>query len=120
MKKLWPGFWDGTVASHVRRGESYEEAARRRLREEMGIEGAGITYITKFTYKAVYENQGSEREVCAVLTAKGTGILERAPRADEISETRFIDPRRVPEEEGMTPWLLLALERPEVQSGIAP
>jgi len=118
-KRLWPGFWDGTVASHVRLGESYEDAARRRLVEEMGIEGAQVTYITKFTYRAGYENMGSEHEVCAVLTAKGPGTVKMAPREDEISGTRFIAPGRVTEEDGMTPWLLLALKKPEVQSSIA-
>jgi hypothetical protein len=31
-KKLWPQYWDGTVASHTVRGEDYEQASRRRLK----------------------------------------------------------------------------------------
>lgn len=37
-KDTHPGKWDSSTAGHVDAGESYEEAARRELREEIGIE----------------------------------------------------------------------------------
>ena len=39
-KDTHPGKWDSSAAGHVDAGESYEEAARRELREEIGIECA--------------------------------------------------------------------------------
>jgi len=39
-KDMHPGKWDSSTAGHVDAGESYEEAARRELREEIGIECA--------------------------------------------------------------------------------
>jgi 16S rRNA (adenine1518-N6/adenine1519-N6)-dimethyltransferase len=41
-RSLWkdthPGKWDSSAAGHVDAGESYEQSARRELREEIGIE----------------------------------------------------------------------------------
>jgi 16S rRNA (adenine1518-N6/adenine1519-N6)-dimethyltransferase len=41
-RSIWkdtnPGKWDSSAAGHVDAGESYEEAARRELHEELGIE----------------------------------------------------------------------------------
>jgi 16S rRNA (adenine1518-N6/adenine1519-N6)-dimethyltransferase len=41
-RSIWkdknPGRWDSSTSGHVDAGESYEEAARRELREEIGIE----------------------------------------------------------------------------------
>jgi 16S rRNA (adenine1518-N6/adenine1519-N6)-dimethyltransferase len=37
-KDTHPGKWDSSAAGHVDAGESYEESARRELREEIGIE----------------------------------------------------------------------------------
>ncbi len=43
-RSIWkdanPGKWDSSAAGHVDAGESYEEAARRELREEIGIDCA--------------------------------------------------------------------------------
>ncbi|BCX49341.1 dimethyladenosine transferase [Haloferula helveola] len=39
LKDAHPGVWDSSVAGHLDSGEGYEEAARREMVEEMGIEG---------------------------------------------------------------------------------
>jgi len=110
-KKLWPGFWDGTVASHVRQGESYEESARRRLDEELGLKGAHVSYVTKFMYHARYQDVGSEREICAVLTTSIPSSAKITPCEQEITEIRYMPVEAVPDEENISPWLLLALQK---------
>lgn len=45
-KDAWPGAWDLSSTGHVDAGESYDEAARRELREELGIENRPA-FVTK-------------------------------------------------------------------------
>ncbi|HLP44763.1 MAG TPA: isopentenyl-diphosphate delta-isomerase, partial [Candidatus Kapabacteria bacterium] len=52
-KPLWPLFLSNSVCSHPRRGESYEEATHRRLKEELGIE-TRVFFLFKFEYRASY------------------------------------------------------------------
>lgn len=42
-----PEMWDASAAGHVDEGESYEQAALRELREEIGIEGYSLAKIDK-------------------------------------------------------------------------
>lgn len=112
-KLLWPGYWDGSVASHVKRGESYEKAARRRLKEEIGIDSSP-EFLFKFRYKSRYKNVGVEYEVCAILRANCNGKLK--VNLDEISEYKFVDIDKVKEDVKINPgrycpWFILALER---------
>lgn len=44
-KDRHPGVWDSSAAGHVDAGESYDEAARRELREELGIDDARLIHI---------------------------------------------------------------------------
>lgn len=39
-KDVWPGWWDIAVGGVVTAGESYEDAARRELAEEVGIDAS--------------------------------------------------------------------------------
>jgi isopentenyl-diphosphate delta-isomerase len=113
-KKLWPGYWDGTVASHLFKGEDYEQASKRRLMEEIGLAATGIKYAFKFRYKAGYENIGTEHEICAVTIVRGVSFDSITPNSDEIAEIMFMDPRRLREEfetrkDTYAPWLILAI-----------
>lgn len=72
-KRLWDTYWDGTVASHPREGESQLEATRTRLSEELGITPAQITDLRetdRFEYRRFYYDEGIEHEVCTVLHAR--------------------------------------------------
>lgn len=44
-KDKHPGVWDSSAAGHLDTGESYEEAAVRELREELGIEDAKLIHV---------------------------------------------------------------------------
>jgi isopentenyl-diphosphate delta-isomerase len=46
-KRAYPLYWSGAAAGHVNAGETYEEAAHRELREELGIE-TECTFVGKF------------------------------------------------------------------------
>lgn len=53
LKELWPGFWDGSVSSHVHRGESCEDSARQKLKDEIGVEVNAMEYLFKIRYQAL-------------------------------------------------------------------
>lgn len=114
-KRLWPAFWDGSVASHVLEGEDYVQASRRRLQEELGIAVDDIEYAFKFRYQAAFRSLGTEREICAVTIARGIAFDAIRPDPDEIEAVRTDDLKALIEEirgdgRQYTPWLILALE----------
>ena len=65
-KMLWPGYWDGTVASHPRESETYVSSAERRMPEEIGI-ACKLNYVKKFEYHVQYRKVGSKNEICGTL-----------------------------------------------------
>jgi 8-oxo-dGTP pyrophosphatase MutT (NUDIX family) len=46
-KKVYPGMFEATASGGVVKGESTEECAIRELKEETGIDGANIKFISK-------------------------------------------------------------------------
>jgi isopentenyl-diphosphate delta-isomerase len=112
-KPLWPLYWSNSCCSHPRRGESVDEAAPRRVREELGL-GCTLRYLYKFQYQAPFGDVGSENELCYVYT----GMLTGEPRAnpDEIAGLRFVAPAALTREvaghpERFTPWMKMEWER---------
>jgi len=112
-KMLWPGDWDGTVASHPRKNETYISSAERRMPEEIGI-SCKFDYLFKFEYHVPYKNIGSENEICGTLL----GLIENSSKfnlvEDEISEIKWISPKQLIYElqknpEIYCPWMIIAL-----------
>lgn len=66
------GLWSNTCCSHPRPGESLEEAAKRRLDEEMGIE-IPLRRVFAFTYRVDLENGLSEHEYDHVFVGEFNG-----------------------------------------------
>lgn len=112
-KMLWPGDWDGTVASHPRKGETYVSSAERRMPEELGI-SCKMDYLMKFEYHVPYKDVGSENEICGTLI----GIVDESTKfkmiKGEIDEIKWITPTELIREienapEIYCPWMLIAL-----------
>ncbi len=111
-KSLWGGFWDASVVSHVLAGETPESAAKRRGKEELGIE-TDFTDLGAFYYYAKY-NGDAENEYCHVLVGKTKG--EIFPNPVEISETRNVILKELKEDIKLhkvkyAPWLVIAMEK---------
>ena len=112
-KMLWPGYWDGTVASHPRESETYVSSAERRMPEEIGI-ACKMNYINKFEYHVPYKNIGSENEICGTLIGTVNSFDESSLIKDEIAEIKWVDPNELKNEleqnkDVYCPWMVIAL-----------
>jgi len=81
-----PGLWTNTCCSHPRPGEEIEEAAGRRLMEEMGIE-TSLEKIFDFIYRTEFDNGLTEYEFDHVYTGTYNGLLN--PDKQEVNDYCF-------------------------------
>ena len=112
-KMLWPGYWDGTVASHPKESETYVSSAERRMPEEIGID-CKMNYMNKFEYHVIYKDIGSENEICGTLIGIVDDFDEMCLIKDEISEIKWINPDKLKNElqqnmDVYCPWMVIAL-----------
>jgi isopentenyl-diphosphate delta-isomerase len=101
-KRLWPGYWDGTVAGHVEAGETYASAARRRVREEIGVRPR-LRRTDLFAYTARWKGDG-ENELCAVFVGRASEVRPHPKEIDALKWSKRPAGR-------LTPWLRIALRR---------
>ncbi len=81
-----PGLWANTCCSHPRPGESAEQAAKRRLKEEMGFT-CELKEIFSLIYKAHVGNGLTEHEYDHVFLGFWEG--EPHPAPEEVCEWRW-------------------------------
>ncbi|MDO5066747.1 MAG: isopentenyl-diphosphate Delta-isomerase [Propionibacteriaceae bacterium] len=99
-KKTWPGVWTNSCCGHPRPGEDIEDAARRRIHEELGLRVGPLTpLLPDFRYRAVDASGIVENEICPVF---GAVVLD-----DEVQP----DPAEVAEHVWLS-W-------PDVQTAVA-
>jgi len=111
-KLLWPRYWDCTVATHVYPNETYEDAAERGLKQELGI-AASVEKILAFTYFAPF-GKHAENEYCVLLVGRYSGVV--TPNPNEVSSFDYLSLQKLREEvsrkgEAYTPWFKIALEK---------
>lgn len=108
-----PGLWTNTCCSHPRDGETVEEAAIRRMDEEMGF-NAEVKEVFTFIYKADVGQGLMEHELDHVLI----GYYDEEPRLnpeeaedwkwmsmDDIEKDMDLDPNKY------TVWFRIAFPR---------
>lgn len=83
-----PGLWTNTCCSHPLPGEDIGTAARRRLKEEMGLELVELEVTGSFIYRVEFENGLVEHEFDHVL--KGVSDCEPAPDPAEADAVEWI------------------------------
>jgi isopentenyl-diphosphate delta-isomerase len=107
------GLWTNTCCSHPRPGESVEDAAYRRLQEEMGFQ-TELTAAFTFTYRAELDKGLIEHEVDHVFTGIYEG--EVIPNSEEAMDHSYMSVSDLEESlqrfpEKFTPWLKIAFPR---------
>lgn len=89
-KKIVGAFmWANTACGNVRPGESYLDCAKRRLKEELGIEEVELSEVGKFQYQVSFNNNFSENEVDTVFVGRFLG--EVRPNSEEVSAIHWIN-----------------------------
>lgn len=78
-----PGFFDASCGAQVSSGESYEQAAEREVKEELGVNSGELVRIGK--YKSFSERQ---REIRVLFIAKSDGPFKIDKR--EVEEVKFL------------------------------
>ena len=86
------GLWTNTCCSHPHPGEDTLGAARRRLKEEMGME-ADLQFVFKFMYKAPFDNLLTEHEIDHVFIGKTDQLPVINP--EEVASYKYMKPEDI-------------------------
>jgi isopentenyl-diphosphate delta-isomerase len=114
-KPLWPLYWSNSCCSHPRKGETYEQAVHRRLREELAVD-ADLVYLYKFKYQAGFGEIGAEHELCSVFVGKIPAPVRIDVNPSEIAAWRWmptadVDRLIVEQPDLVTPWFVMEWRR---------
>lgn len=114
-KPLWPLYWSNSCCSHPRRGESYDQAVHRRLREELAVD-ADLEFLYRFQYQAVFRDAGAEHELCSVFVGKVPSSVRIDVNPSEIAAWQWlpcVDVDRLTQQhpDRVTPWFVMEWQR---------
>lgn len=105
------GLWTNTCCSHPRPNEETLAAAKRRLKEEMGL-SLDLVYKTSFIYRAEFENSLTEHEFDHIYT--GTTDLNPIINPEEVAAFQWLYPSEIKKlieinGEQYTAWFKIAM-----------
>ena len=107
------GLWTNSCCSHPRENENIQDAANRRLAEEMGMQ-CSLKPIFTFMYRAEFDNGLIEHEFDHVFF----GESDQNPKInlEEVETYRYIAMEDLQQEvkefpQNFTPWFIIALDR---------
>ena len=100
-KYHWAGIWSNTVCTHPRDGETYKEAAQRRLKEELGF-SVPLKAVFDFIYKAKDDESGlTEHELDHVFIGEYDGDIPF--NEAEVKAVRWISWKELSKELALYP-----------------
>jgi isopentenyl-diphosphate delta-isomerase len=107
------GLWTNTCCSHPRPNETVEEAAHRRLEEEMGFD-CDVFKAFDFTYFAALDKGLTEHEFDHVFFGKFDG--KPKPNPLEVESYKYMTIKAIKEDlvtnpQNYTEWFKIILER---------
>lgn len=109
-KSVFANIWDGSVATHVLRGDTPQTAASRETQEELGI-SVRFTLIGGYYYNAS-DGDHAENEFCSLLMGTSDDMMQADPK--EVSEVKEITFEQLDQEitqspNVYSPWLKIGL-----------
>lgn len=108
------GLWSNSACTHPRVGEGLDEAARRGVREELGIEVALLRYAFPIVYRAEVGADLIEHEYDHVFTGELADPVQPVAAEVDAVELVWIDElvtAAASHPERYTPWFRLLVER---------
>lgn len=112
-KPTWRGFWSNATCTHPLPDESYKDAAKRRLFEEMGVK-TSLKEVLRFTYEAEYDATWGEHELDAVFIGKYKGKVKIDRNEAEDYKWMDVDKLKIDVKargDLYTPWFKLILSK---------
>lgn len=114
-KATWPGVWSNAACGHLRPGETPDQAALRRVPEELGVTPTHLRIVLPdFRYRAVDASGLVEHELCPVMVGE-VDPDHLAPDPAEVAETTWVSwddlrqsARRTPAL--LSPWSVLQID----------
>jgi len=88
-KKTFPGVWSNTVCGHPGPQETPIDAAKRRLKEELGIETSNIKEVAPYRYRSADKNGIVENEICPILVAHTD--VDPIPNKEEVDAWKWME-----------------------------
>ncbi|MGH9929724.1 MAG: isopentenyl-diphosphate Delta-isomerase [Pyrinomonadaceae bacterium] len=109
--------WSNTCCSHPRPGETTNEAAQRRLKEEMGFT-CELKEVCNLIYKVQLDNNLFEHEFDHILVGTFDGVPQ--PDKSEVDDWRWIEIKNLVDEVRVYPhrysyWLRVLIKEPALQ-----
>jgi len=89
-KFKFPSFWDLSCSEHVKPGESFEETAKRGLKEELNIE-VDLEEIIPIHHIDSADERGEYHDNELVVTYKGTYDRDMRFDPNEVAEGKFFN-----------------------------
>ncbi|MCJ0904197.1 isopentenyl-diphosphate Delta-isomerase [Rhodococcus sp. ARC_M6] len=108
-KTTWPGVWTNSCCGHPAPDEPLEQAVRRRMIEELGIDTDDVSLVLpSFRYRAVMDSGIVENEICPVFRVLYNGPRP-SPDPSEVESFEWIDwqdflSRGLSGDREMSPW----------------
>lgn len=107
------GLWTNACCSHPRPGESVQQAADRRLMEEMGFH-CPLDRTFSFIYQTEFDNGLTEYELDHVLIGKFDGVPQ--PEPSEVADWKFVSLDYIQDQlrnqpQDYTVWFRIAFEK---------
>ncbi|MGR3465119.1 isopentenyl-diphosphate delta-isomerase [Limimaricola sp.] len=110
-----PGLWANSCCTHPRWGEAAMDCARRRLAEELGLDGLPLRATGQVEYRADVGAGLTEHELVEVFVSEPDHEPHPHPAPAEVQDTAWITPEALRDDLARrpgryTPWLRIYME----------